>query len=69
MIIVEQLSNRERRYSDRNVYLRQIETGVLYQDAVDVSPCQYTYEESDVPIDEEPMDPQEALDMLFGGAE
>ena len=69
MIIVEQLGNRERRYSDRNVYLRQIETGVLYQDAVDVSPCQYTYEESDAPIDEEPMDPQEALDMLFGGAE
>ena len=53
MIIVELVDNetRERRYSDKNVMIRQIETGILYEDAVDVIPCRYTYEESDVPIE------------------
>ena len=53
MIIVEKVDNdtRERRYSDKNVMLRQVETGILYEDAVDVIPCRYTYEESDVPIE------------------
>lgn len=56
MIIVELVDNetRERRYSDQNVMIRQIETGALYEDAVDVIPCKYTYEETDVPIDPEP---------------
>lgn len=54
MIIVELVDDgtRERRYSDGNVMIRQIETGILYEDAVDVIPCRYTYEESDVPIPE-----------------
>ena len=52
MIIVELVDNdtRERRYSDKNVHLLQVETGILYEDAVDVIPCRYTYEESDVPV-------------------
>ena len=56
MIIVELVDNdtRERRYSDQKMKLRQIETQVLYDDAVDVIPCKYTYEETDIPIDEEP---------------
>lgn len=61
MIIVELVDEgtRERRYSDRNVKLLQVETGILYEDAVDVIPCRYTYEESDVPI--------EAVDNDEGG--
>ena len=53
MIIVELVDDdtRERRYSDQNVKLLQVETGILYEDAVDVIPCKYTYEESDVPIE------------------
>lgn len=53
MIIVELVDNdtRERRYSDKNVKLLQVETGKLYEDAVDVIPCRYTYEESNVPIE------------------
>lgn len=43
--------NRERRYSDQNLKLLQVETDILYDDAVDVIPCPYTYEESDEPID------------------
>lgn len=52
MIIVEQIGARERRYSDQGVKLRQVETGNLYEDAVDVIPCPYTYEETDIPIDD-----------------
>lgn len=66
MIIVELVDNdtRERRYSDKNVKLLQVETGILYEDAVDVIPCKYTYEESDVPIDEEP-EPSEITKKEF----
>ena len=53
MIIVELVDDgtRERRYSDKDVMIKQIETGDLYEDAVDVIPCKYTYEETDVPIE------------------
>lgn len=53
MIIVELVEEgtRERRYSDKNVKLRQIETGNIYEDAVDVIPCRYTYEETYIPIE------------------
>lgn len=69
MIIIETLvsENRERRYSDEGFKIRQIETGNIYEDAVDVIPCPYTYEETDEPIDSEPIEPQAALDMIFGG--
>lgn len=71
MIIVEYIESekRERRYSDKNVKLRQVETGILYNDAADIVPCPFTYEETDEPIDEAPLDPQQALDAIFGGAE
>lgn len=69
MIIIEQLDEgkRERRYSDKGVKLLQVETNNLYNDAVDVVPCRFTYEESEELIDDSTMDPQEALDMIFGG--
>lgn len=52
MIIEEYVENGERirHYSDQNVLIRQVETGDLYEDAVDVLPCRYTYEETDQPI-------------------
>ncbi len=69
MIIVELVDEgtRERRYSDQNMKLLQVETQVLYDDAVDVIPCKYTYEETDIPIEvpEEPEAP--SLDQTFGG--
>ena len=58
MIIVEPFGRRERRYSDKNVMIRQIETGNLYIDAVDRKPCRYTYEETDIPI-ETPENPED----------
>ena len=69
MIIEELVDNetRIRHYSDQSLKIRQIETGIVYDDAVDVLPCQYTYEETDDPIESDIMDPQEALDVIFGG--
>ena len=68
MVIEENTKDgRIRHYSDRAMKIRQIETGNVYEDAVDVVPCRFTYEETDVPCDSVELDPQEALDMLFGG--
>lgn len=39
--------NRIRYYSDEGYYIRQIETGVLYEDAVHTIPAQFSYEETE----------------------
>ena len=62
---------RIRHWSDLDVMIRQVETGRVYQDAVDRVPCRYTYEETDVPIPDEPTieDKAEAYDILMGVSE
>lgn len=46
MIVKETLSETlVRHYSDEGKPIRQIETGIVYGEAVDVIPCRYTYEE------------------------
>lgn len=69
-IQTEMVEERIRHYSDRNMHIRQVETGILYEDAVDVLPCRYTYEETDIPIEteepEEPNNAQEILNILLG---
>lgn len=51
MIIEEIISpTRVHHYSDAGMMMRQIETGRLFEDAVDRIPCRYTYEETDEPI-------------------
>ena len=71
MIIVERIEGRdlEKHYSSTGMMIKQIETDTLYSEAVDVIPCPFTYEETDIPIDEEPLEAQEALDVIFGGVE
>lgn len=44
--------NLVKHYSDEGVYIRQVETGAEYSEAVDVIPCKYTYKETDKPIEE-----------------
>lgn len=68
MIQTEMIGERILHYSDRNMKIRQIETGKLYEDAIDVMPCQYTYEETDIPIpvDDEEIDENEALNIILG---
>lgn len=52
-VVTELLKNGAliRQYSDSGMMLRQIETGILYSEAVDTEPCRYTYEETDVPVE------------------
>ena len=47
-----------RTYSDSNLYIKQVETGVEYREAVDVENAPYTYEETDRVI--EPLRDSEA---------
>ena len=48
-MIVKEILNQQfiKQYSDRGMKLRQKETGVLYDEAIDLIPCEYTYEETD----------------------
>lgn len=43
--------NLYRTYSDSNMYIRQVETGVEYNEAIDVESAPYTYEEADKAIE------------------
>lgn len=63
-------------YSDGGKKIRQEQTGILYDSAIDVENAPYTYTETSEPV-EEPIDPeyhepdipaQDALDAIFGGA-
>ena len=59
MIITEFYTERKdgvklyRTYSDKNVYIRQVETGNEYSEAIDVEGAGYTYEETEKVIIEE----------------
>lgn len=44
--------NLYRTYSDENYRIRQIETGQIYDEAIDVEDAPYTYEETDEKIEE-----------------
>ena len=69
MIIEEYLNETcVRHYSDQNLMIRQVETDTLWPDAIDVIPCPFTYEETDIPIEDEEISAEEALDILMGGA-
>lgn len=53
MILTELLNDgtRIRHYSDLGMRIIQKETDILYDDAIDVVPCAYTYEETNIPIE------------------
>ena len=59
MIVTEMIDGFEYRYSDKNCYIKQNETGVLYTSALDCVPCAYTYSETDIEIEEEPTEGEE----------
>lgn len=54
MIIEEFLNDNTlvKHYSDQGFKLRQIETGIIYDDPIDINPCPYTYEETEEKIEE-----------------
>lgn len=68
MIQTEMIGDRIRHWSNLGFKIRQVETGILYEDAVDI-PGLYTYEETDIPIEGEEISAEEALNILIGGVE
>lgn len=69
MIVEEAFAeNLVRHYSDAGYKIRQIETNAVYDEAVDVVPCRYTYEETDERVDDDSTlaDKAEAYDILTG---
>lgn len=44
-----------RTYSDANLRISQVETGAIYDEAIDVENAPYEYEETDMLIESEPM--------------
>ena len=45
-ILTEKLENNLiRHYSDTGKKIRQVETGIVYEEAIDLKPCRFTYEE------------------------
>ena len=69
MIVTENLGNAERRYSDQGVKIRQVETDTVWNDAINAIPCLFTYEETNIPVDNEDIDDTEALNIIMGRAQ
>ena len=38
-------------FSDQQMKIKQVETGIIYETATDVLEANYTYEETDIPIE------------------
>ena len=54
-----------RHFSDEGKMIRQVETGAIYSEAIDVVPCRYTYEETGEAA-EQPVSGDEFLSMMEG---
>lgn len=70
MIIVESIPDRPelvKRYSNIGMFIQNDQTGGKYAEAVDLAANNYTYTETNEPVDDEPLEAQEALDIIFGG--
>lgn len=53
-------------YSDSNLMIRKVGTNKLYCEAIDVLTSDYTYEETDIPINTEDISAEEALNIIVG---
>lgn len=54
-----------RHYSDSSMKLLQVETGMVYDEAIDIVPCKYTYEETETPVEQDELaDAINALNIL-----
>ncbi|MBO4556518.1 MAG: hypothetical protein J5706_07135 [Elusimicrobiales bacterium] len=66
MIQSEIINDRIHIWSDLGLIIRQVETGALYEDVDGIYPHPWTYEETEEPIPDYPIEPQEALNILMG---
>lgn len=65
MLIEEMISETLiKHYSDEGFKILQKETGILYDEAIDVIPCRYTYEETDIPIIEPEEEEEESSERI-----
>lgn len=55
-----------RTYSDEGMQLLQNETGIVYDEAIDVEDAPYTYSETGEPKE---LTAEEALELILGGDE
>ena len=55
-----------RTYSDTGYYIRQVQTGVVYSEAIDVESAPYTYEETDEVIAIEELEKPQEVDEQHG---
>lgn len=71
MIVQEIIEGRDliKTYSNIGKPILQVETGAIYGEAIDIYPCPYTYEETDMPLDNEELEDGEAFEILMGGAD
>lgn len=53
-----------RTYSDQDLMIRQVETGNVFDVAIDVEGAPYTYEETDIPVE---VSPEELLRIIEEG--
>lgn len=66
MIVEEKLNEQlVRHYSDKGMKLKQVETGIVYDEAIDIIPCKFTYEETSEAVKQEELaDAINALHIL-----
>ena len=68
MIVQERIEGRNliKTYSDSGFLIRQEQTGIEYEEAVDIENSGYTYVETDIPIEEDELTDSEALSVIMG---
>lgn len=67
LIIAKNGARMIRTYSTDGLRLRQDQTGIIYDEAIDIENSGYTYTETEERAGGEELEPQEALDLIFGG--
>lgn len=67
MIVQERIGDFIRTYSDQGVYIHGGSPEADYAEAIDPASLGRTYIETDRPIEDEPIDAEEALRIITGG--
>lgn len=67
MIIQERIGDFIRTYSDQGFYVHGGSPEADYAEAIDPASLGRTYTETDRPIEDEPIDAEEALRIITGG--
>lgn len=67
MIVQERIGDFIRTYSDQGVYIHGGSPEADYAEAIDPASLGRTYTETDIPIEDEPIDAEEALRIITGG--